>query len=110
MVDATIIKAPSSTKNQEKQRDPEMHSTRKNNQYFFGMKVHIGTDVNSNQIHSVTVTPANTADIDELPNLLREDDLVIFGDAGYTSDSYKRGARELGMSWRVNDKRKPRNN
>ena len=108
MVDATIIKAPSSTKNQEKQRDPEMHSTRKNNQYFFGMKVHIGTDVNSNQIHSVTVTPANTADIDELPNLLREDDRVIFGDAGYTSDSYKRGARELGMSWRVNDKRKPK--
>ena len=61
------------------------------------MKVHIGTDVNSNQIHSVTVTPANTADIDELPNLLREDDRVIFGDAD-TSDSYKRGARELGMS------------
>ena len=67
MVDATIITAPSSTQNQKKQRDPEMHSTRKNNQYYFGMKVHIGTDVNSNAIHSATVTAANVADIDEMP-------------------------------------------
>ena len=72
MVDATIVKASSSTKNKAKQRDPEMHSTRKNNQYFFGMKIHIGTDVNSNVIHSATVTAANTADINELPHLLRE--------------------------------------
>lgn len=108
MVDATIIHAPSSTKNQAKQRDPDMKSTRKNNQYFFGMKVHIGTDINSNVIHSVTVTSANKADIDELPNLLRETDQVVSGDAGYTSDSYKRGARELGMIWKVNDKRKPK--
>ena len=106
MVDATIIQAASSTKNKDKKRDAEMHSTRKNNQYYFGMKIHIGTDVNSNAIHSATVTPANTADITELPKLLRERDRVVFADAGYTSDSYKKGARALGMSWKVNDKRK----
>lgn len=110
MVDATIIQAPSSTKNKNKQRDPDMQSTRKGNQYYFGMKVHIGTDVDSNVIHSATVTSANEADITELPNLLREEDQVVFADAGYTSDSYKRGARALGMSWKVNDKRKPKKN
>jgi IS5 family transposase len=106
MVDATIIPAPSSTKNKDKARDPEMHSTRKNNQYYFGMKLHVGADVNSGVVHSLTTTPANVADITELPNLLRDTDAVIFGDAGYTSDSYKRGARHLGLRWCVNDKRK----
>lgn len=110
MVDATIIQAPSSTKNKNKKRDPEMRSTRKGSQFHFGMKIHIGTDVNSNAIHSATVTAANEADINELPNLVREEDKVIFADAGYTSDSYKRGARELGISWKVNDKRKPKKN
>ena len=110
MIDASIVHAPSSTKNKEKQRDPEMHSTRKNNQYYFGMKIHIGSDVNSNAIHSATVTSANIADISEMPELLREEDEVVFGDAGYTSDSYKRGARSLGMTWKVNDKRKPKKN
>ncbi len=107
MVDATIIQAPTSTKNEKKQRDPEMKSTRKNNNFHFGMKVHIGTDVNSNSIHSATVTAANVCDIDELPNLLRPDDKAVFGDAGYTSDTYCRGARHIGISWKVNDKRKP---
>jgi IS5 family transposase len=110
MIDASIVHAPASTKNKEKQRDPEMHSTRKNNQYYFGMKIHIGSDVNSNAIHSATVTSANIADISEMPELLREEDEVVFGDAGYTSDSYKRGARSLGMAWKVNDKRKPKKN
>lgn len=108
MIDATIVQAPSSTKNKEKKRDPEMHSTKKNNQYYFGMKIHIGTDVNSNVIHSATVTAANTADITEMPNLLRPEDKVVFGDAGYVSDSYKRGARLLGMTLKINDKRKPK--
>lgn len=110
MVDASIIHSPSSTKNKEKQRDQAMQSTRKGNQYYFGMKVHIGTDVNSNVIHSATVTSANEADITELPHLLRDDDQVVFADAGYTSDSYKRGARALGITWKVNDKRKPKKN
>jgi IS5 family transposase len=107
MVDATIIQAASSTKNKSGKRDPEMHSTRKNNQFYFGMKIHIGSDVNSNVIHSATVTSANIADIDEMPNVLRETDEVVFADAGYTSNSYKRGARELGITWKVNDKRLP---
>lgn len=110
LVDATIITAPSSTKNKEKKRDPQMKSTRKNNQYFFGLKLHIASDVNSNTIHSATVTGANVADIDELPKLLRETDQVVFADAGYTSDTYKRGARHLGMVWKVNDKRKVKKN
>jgi IS5 family transposase len=108
MVDATIIHAPSSTKNAQGERDPEMHQTKKGNQWYFGMKIHIGADVDSGAAHSVSVTAANRADISELPNLLRENDQVVFGDAGYASDEYKRGARALGMVWRVQDKAKPK--
>jgi len=108
MVDATIIHAPSSTKNAKGERDPEMHQTKKGNQWYFGMKIHIGADVDSGAAHSVSVTAANQADISELPNLLRENDQVVFGDAGYASDEYKRGARALGMVWRVQDKAKPK--
>lgn len=68
------------------------------------MKIHVGADVNSGAAHSVTVTAANTADISELPNLLRESDQAVFGDAGYASDEYKRGARQRGMLWAVQDK------
>lgn len=110
MVDAALIHAPSPTKNQGKARDPDMRPTQKNGQWYFGMKIHIGADVNSGAAHSVTVTPANTADITGPPALLREGDKVVFGDAGYTSDEYKRGARHLGMHWCVNDKRKPNKN
>lgn len=106
MVDATIIHAPSSTKNQDKARDPEMHQTKKGNQWYFGMKIHIGADVDSGAVHTVEVTPANEADINLLPKLLRPEDEVIFADAGYTSDEYKRGSRALGLRWCVQDKRK----
>lgn len=110
MVDATIIHAPSSTKNQDQARDPDMRHTKKGQQCFFGMKIHVGADVNSGAVHSVTVTAANTADIVELPKLLREEDQAIFADAGYTSDDYKKGSRYLGLHWYVNDKRKPGKN
>ncbi len=73
IMDATIIKAPSSTKNKTKTRDPEMKSTRKNGQYFFGMKIHIGTDLNTNIIHSATVTAANESDVGQMDNLLRDE-------------------------------------
>jgi IS5 family transposase len=63
IVDATIIHAPSSTKNESKARDPEMHSTRKGNQWYFGMKAHIGVDVESGFVHTVTTTAANVADV-----------------------------------------------
>ena len=67
MVDATIVHAPSSTKNEGKARDPEMHPTRKGNQWYFGMKIHVGADVGSGAVHSVTVTAAYTADMEEMP-------------------------------------------
>ena len=110
MVDATIIHAPSSTKNQDKARDPEMHQTKKGNQWYFGMKIHVGADVDSGAVHTVEVTAANEADINLLPKLLRPEDQVIFADAGYTSDEYKRGSRKLGLRWCVQDKRKPGHN
>jgi len=110
MVDATIIEAPTSTKNKDKKRDPDMHSARKGNQWHFGMKIHVGADVDSGAVHTVTTTSANVADIDELPKLLRDADAVVFADAGYTSDSYKRGAKKVGLRWCVNDKRKPKKN
>lgn len=106
MVDATIIHAPSSTKNQDKARDPEMHQTKKGNQWYFGMKIHVGADVDSGAVHSVEVTAANEADITMLPKLLRPEDEVIFADAGYNSDEYKRGSRKLRLRWCVQDKRK----
>ena len=108
MVDATLIPAASSTKNEAGSRDPEMHQTKKGNQWYFGMKIHVGADVDSGVAHTVTVTAANTADITELPKLLREDDQVIFGDAGIARDEYKRGCRTLGMVWAVQDKAKPK--
>src|SRR5690554_3383688 len=108
MVDATIVSASPSTKNKARQRDPEMHQTRKGNQWYFGMKIHVGADVDSGTAHSVTVTAANRADISELDNLRRDADKATFGDSEYASDRRKRQAREAGHHWCVNDKRKPR--
>lgn len=83
IVDATIIDAPSSTKNIEKARDPEMHQTRKGNEWRFGMKCHVGVDAGSGLVHTITVTSANKHDITETVNLIREDDEVVYGDSGY---------------------------
>ena len=83
IVDATIINAPSSTKNREKSRDPEMHSTKKGNEWRFGMKCHIGVDAGSGYVHTITATAANVHDIEEAHNLIREDDDVTYGDSGY---------------------------
>ena len=83
IVDATIIDAPSSTKNEEKARDPEMHQIRKGNEWRFGMKCHVGVDAGSGLVHTVTVTSANKHDITETVNLIREDDEVVYGDSGY---------------------------
>ena len=83
IVDATIIAAPSSTKNREGKRDPEMHQTRKGNQWFFGMKIHIGVDAGTGYTHSLVATSANASDISQAEKLLRDDDDVVYGDAGY---------------------------
>jgi IS5 family transposase len=108
MVDATIIHASPSTKNKDKARDSEMHQTKKGNQWFFGMKVHVGADINSGVVHTVSVTPANVSDINQLPQLLREDDRAIFGDAGYVQNQYKRAAREADVFWGVALKARPK--
>src|SRR5574338_1186670 len=106
MVDATLIHAPPSTKNETKQRDPAMRQTKKGNQWYFGMKVHVGAYVKSGLAHTVAVTAANEADVSQLPNLLREDDRAVFGDKGYVDKGYvdnrlKRAARKAGVFWGV---------
>ena len=85
IVDATIIAAPSSTKNKDKARDPEikMHQTKKGNQWHFGMKAHIGVDSASGLIHSASVTAANVHDSQQLPNLLHGQEMRLYGDSAY---------------------------
>ncbi|VVN47181.1 IS5 family transposase [Pseudomonas fluorescens] len=84
VVDATIIHAPSSTKNKDGKRDAEMHQTKKGNQYFFGMKAHIGVDAESGLVHSLVGTAANVADVTQVDKLLHGDENVVCADAGYT--------------------------
>ena len=83
IVDATIIHAPSSTKNADKARDPEMHQTKKGNQWYFGMKAHVGIDSRSKLIHAVVATPANVADSQVLPDLLHGEETRVWGDQAY---------------------------
>ncbi len=83
IVDATLIAAPSSTKNKAGKRDPEMHQTKKGNQWYYGMKVHIGVDKDSGLIHSVVTTAANVHDLTPAADLLHGDEQVVYGDAGY---------------------------
>src|SRR4029078_162098 len=89
IVDATIIAAPSSTKNAEGERDPEMHQTKKGQQWYFGMKMHVGVDSQSKVIHTVAVTPANTADCKVLGQLLHGQETRVYGDQAY------KGQREV---------------
>jgi len=84
IVDATIINAPSSTKNKDKQRDPEMHQTRKGNQWYFGMKAHIGVDSKTKMIHSVVATAANVHDSQVLEDLLHGEETRVWGDSAYS--------------------------
>jgi IS5 family transposase len=83
IVDATLIAAPPSTKNQEQSRDPEMHQSKKGNQWYFGMKLHIGADSHSGLVHSASVTAANVHDSQELPNLLHGQETRLYGDSAY---------------------------
>ena len=89
IVDATIIHAPSSTKNREQKRDPEMHQTRKGKQWYFGMKAHVGVDSKTKLIHSAVVTPAHVADATVLPELLHGEETRVWGDQAY------RGQRDV---------------
>ena len=101
MVDATIIAAPSSTKNAAKARDPEMHQTRKGKQWHFGMKLHVGTDVRGT-VHHVTATPAHTADITQLPALVHGQEDDLYGDQAYWKDDDRTQWQLAGGRSRVN--------
>jgi IS5 family transposase len=83
IVDATIIHAPSSTKNEAGKRDPEMHQTKKGNQWYFGLKAHIGVDAKEGHVHSLVTSAANVADSTVLPDLLHGEERKVWGDAGY---------------------------
>jgi IS5 family transposase len=83
VIDATLIAAPSSTKNADNARDPEMHQTRKGNQWYFGLKAHIGADAGTGYVHTVTATAANVHDLDQAGALVRDDDRFAYADAGY---------------------------
>jgi IS5 family transposase len=85
IVDATIIGAPSSTKNKQKARDPEMHQTRKGQQWYFGMKLHIGVDSKTGLVHSARVTAANEHDKHSIPDLLHGEERRVYGDSAYHS-------------------------
>ena len=89
IVDATIIAAPSSTKNATGARDPQMHQARKGNQWYFGMKAHIGVDAGTGYVHSVTATAANVHDLDQVAHLVRADDDVVYADAGYQGVAHR---------------------
>jgi IS5 family transposase len=93
IVDATLIAAPSSTKNAEKQRDPEMHQTRKGQQWYFGMKLHIGVDSRSGLAHSAVVTAANVHDKHPLPDLLHGNERRVYGDSAYASQKALIGSK-----------------
>ena len=100
VVDATLIAAPSSTKNASGERDPEMHQTKKGNQWYFGMKAHIGVDAESGLVHTVRGTAANVADVVEANSLLHGEESDAFGDAGYQG-AHKRPDACEEVSWHV---------
>jgi len=105
IVDAALIAAPSSLKNRERKRDPEMHQTKKGNQWYFGMKGHIGVDADSGVVHSVAGTAASVHDRMKMNALLHGKERAIFGDQGYASDRDKGACRKDGYIHRfVNDR------
>lgn len=101
IVDATIIAAPSSTKNAKQKRDPEMRQTRKGKAWHFGMKVHVGTDKRG-LVHSLTGTDAAAADIKQLPNLLHGEEREIYGDQAYWKEEHRRMFQAAGVRYRIN--------
>jgi len=107
LVDATLIAAPPSTKNQAKQRDPEMHQTKKGNQWYFGMKAHIGADRDSKLVHTLVATAANVSDITQTAALLHGQEQQVHGDAGYLGVEKREEIVALGreIDWQIAGKR-----
>jgi len=105
IVDATIIDAPPSTKNEAKARDPEMKQGKKNKrEWHFGMKAHVGTDIKG-LVHSLVTTHAGASEINQLPNLLHGKEKVLYGDQAYWSEMHRFAAKEHGVRYRVNRRR-----
>lgn len=104
IVDATIINAPSSTKNKQKERDPEMHQTKKGNQWYFGMKAHTGVDKDSGLVHTVAVSAANLHDSQAMDELLHGEEKALWGDSAYQSKERQQTAEDNGLTWHVNVK------
>ena len=105
IVDATIIAAPPSTKNKDKARDPEMHQTKKGNQWHFGMKAHIGVDADSGIVHTVVGTAANESDVKHGPSLLHGAETSVHGDAGYVGMDKAESVAEREIDWYVAERR-----
>ena len=103
VVDATLIAAPSSTKNDKGERDPEMHQTKKGNQWHFGMKAHIGVDADSGLVHTVTTTPANAHDVTQAHALLHGQEEVVFADSGYRGVEKRQEIQDkhAGVDWEI---------
>ena len=101
VVDATLIAAPSSTKNSSGERDPEMHQTKKGNQWHFGMKAHIGVDADSGLVHTVVGTAANVNDVTQAHALLHGEETDVFADAGYQGVSKRQETQDIGVNWHV---------
>ena len=101
IVDATIIEAPSSTKNRAGQRDPEMRQVKKGNQYYFGMKLHIGVDAQTGVVHSLSTTSANVHDVTQAHWLLHGGEKQVWGDAGYIGVQKREENLGLGVQWQV---------
>jgi IS5 family transposase len=100
VVDATLIAAPTSTKNKDKARDPEMHASKKGNQWYFGMKAHIGADAESGLVHTVQGTSGHVSDIAEANTLLHGEESIAFDDAGYQGIE-KRPDANWGVTWHI---------
>jgi IS5 family transposase len=108
IMDATLIAASPSTKNKDGKRDPEMSQSKKGNQWYFGMKTHIGVDARSGLVHTAGVTTGKVHDAKVMDNLIREDDRAVFADKGYVNEKKKRAARRAGVYWAVKEKPKSR--
>ena len=104
IVDATLIAAPSSTKNADHARDPEMHQTKKGNQWYFGMKAHIGVDEFSGLVHHVHCTAANVADVTVTHALLHGKEDSVFGDSGYTGADKREELQQVQAAFRIAEK------
>jgi len=104
IVDATILNAPSSTKNRDQQRDPEMKQTKKGNQWYFGMKAHVGTDTGKGLVHSVVVTNAGVHDSKVMNGLLHGEEKAVYGDKAYAGENRRNDCESRGIKWCVKRK------